>query len=357
MSVPLKALVQGSYDAQKLRVSIGNRICQAYYQIKGVSPGDKPKDVLEEEEKKLLKLIKGDYHGLASALAKRDKKEFVPTEYLPDYVIVQLCILHDELVAVEKHAFDEIAVAVRDFPIHKHYLKSVTGCGPAMSAVLISTLDIHKAVRPSQFWSYAGLSVAQDGMGMSRRKEHLVERTYTNRKGEEDTRMGINFNPFLKTKLLGVLAVCFMRNNNPLYRGIYDNYKHRLESDPKWAEFTPGHRNNAAKRYMIKMFLLDLWKNWRELEGLPIVESYAEAKLNLHHRADAISPQTPTATERATRPQTPKGVKRVKPDQTPKAIKRAIRNQTPMVGERANTPQTPTQGKRAVWSKRDIHWN
>ena len=34
---------------------------------------------------------------------------------------------------------------------------------------------------------------------------------------------------------------------------------------------------------MMKMFLLDLWKVWRALEGLPVTESYAEAKLGIRH--------------------------------------------------------------------------
>lgn len=37
-----------------------------------------------------------------------------------------------------------------------------------------------------------------------------------------------------------------------------------------------GHRHNAAKRYMVKMFLLGLYKKWRELEGLPVREPYSE---------------------------------------------------------------------------------
>jgi hypothetical protein len=38
---------------------------------------------------------------------------------------------------------------------------------------------------------------------------------------------------------------------------------------------------------MIKMFLGDLWCEWRELEGLPTKPTYAEAKLGLvHHGGD-----------------------------------------------------------------------
>lgn len=49
-----------------------------------------------------------------------------------------------------------------------------------------------------------------------------------------------------------------------------------------------AHRDVAARRYMVKMLLLDMWKAWRALEGLPIRPSYAEEKLGLvHHQPTA----------------------------------------------------------------------
>lgn len=280
----LKALVQGAYDAQKLRVSMGNRICQSWYQTRGVNPGDKPKDKLDEENKKLLAKIKAEYKTLTEGAKKLSRSEaFQPTPYLPVYMIVQLCMLHERLVAAEDAAFKEVGRAVESEPIYDMFLRRVTGCGPAMSGVMLATFDIHKANHPSQFWAFAGLDVGPDGRGRSKRKEHLIEREYTNREGVAEKRMSITFDNFLKTKLVGVLATCFLRNNNERYRKIYDDYKHRLENHPIWRERTPGHRNNAAKRYMIKMFLLDLWKEWRAIEGLPVGESYAEAKLGLRH--------------------------------------------------------------------------
>lgn len=42
-------------------------------------------------------------------------------------------------------------------------------------------------------------------------------------------------------------------------------------------------QKNMAIRYMIKMFLKDLWVAWRTLEGLPVTPDYAEAKLGMKH--------------------------------------------------------------------------
>jgi len=97
--------------------------------------------------------------------------------------------------------------------------------------------------------------------------------------------MGISFNPFLKTKLVGVLGSSFLRagvKDNP-YRAIYDNYKNRLENSPAHTEKSKGHRHNMAIRYMVKMFIIDLYKVWRTVEGLEVYPPYHEAKLGLKH--------------------------------------------------------------------------
>jgi hypothetical protein len=172
--------------------------------------------------------------------------------------------------------------ALDGVPIWTQYLSKQKGIGRAMAGVIISELDPAKAERPSDFWAYAGLDVAPDGRGRSKRKEHLIERTYRDAKGKEQTRLSVTYNPFLKTKLIGVLGPSFLRSRSP-WREVYDGYKHRLEHRPDTAEWTPGHRHAAAIRYMVKMFLLNLHLRWRELEGLPVSNSYAEARLGIVH--------------------------------------------------------------------------
>ena len=123
--------------------------------------------------------------------------------------------------------------------------------------------------------------------------------------------MSITFNPWLKTKLMGVLAASFLKTSRYYtaeqqvamdkmtkaqrkkikpegpykspYTQMYHDYKHRLESNPAHDEKSKGHRNNMALRYMIKMFLTDLHREWRALEGLPASEPYSLAKLHMSH--------------------------------------------------------------------------
>lgn len=281
----LRALTQGAYDLQKVRISIGNRLCQAYYQAKGVQPGEKPAEALADEDKHALDSIRADYKRLTDGLVRLPRKSaFEPTQYISSFSLLVMARSYEETLRAEETAFKALADQVSEAPIWKAFLADVRGCGPAMAAVMLSRFDIHKAVRPSQFWAFAGFDVAKDGRGRSRRKEHMVDREYVDRDGEVSVRKSITFDPWLKTKLY-VLATSFLRQGAGPYREIYDGYKNRLKHRPDWAERSDGHRHNAAMRYMLKMFLLDLWKAWREVEGLPIVDPYHVAKLGLTHKA------------------------------------------------------------------------
>jgi hypothetical protein len=54
----------------------------------------------------------------------------------------------------------------------------------------------------------------------------------------------------------------------------YDDYKHR-KATAGWGK-SDAHRHAAAIRYMIKMLLLDIHKEWRTHLGLPVRPSYHE---------------------------------------------------------------------------------
>lgn len=130
-----------------------------------------------------------------------------------------------------------------------------------------------------------GLDVAEDGRGRTRKQEHLVDRQYTDKNGNEATRKSITYNPFAKTKLMGVLAGSFLRCASP-YAKVYADYKQRLEHHPAHKEKTVAHRHQMAMRYMAKQFLVDLHAKWRALEGLEVTQPYAVRKLGMdvsHH--------------------------------------------------------------------------
>ncbi len=221
---------------------------------------------------------------------------------------------------------------LKKHPISK-WLEAQRGCGPTMATVIVASFDIHKADTVSKFWAYSGLGVMPDGRAQRRIKGQKV-----------------NYNPWLRTKLVGVLADCFIKaarwdpeqqcyiggrgkpvELHTVWRRFYDDYKHRKKSqrvpvcmacegtgkaskpetdaeaaEREYAEETrgatvpagacpncegtggpapwgrsDGHRAAAAKRYMIKMFLIELHTTWRTLEGLPVRAPYREAVLGM----------------------------------------------------------------------------
>jgi hypothetical protein len=235
----LKTLVKSFYDFQLMRIRFENRL-----EIKkNGEPMRKHEDKNED------------------AIVERDEEN---REILK--------ALFDNCVEQEKFLENQIKRTVHEMPMWKHFFKGVKGCGEMMAAVCLTEFDIHKAPTASNLWSFAGLAPGKD------RKV----------KGQK-----CPFNQFLRAKLCGVLGSGFLKANSP-YREYYDNMKNRLESE-NWgtASKNPtdkkrpkaGHQHKAANRYMIKMFLKDLYVAWRTLEGLEVREPYQEEYLGKRHTA------------------------------------------------------------------------
>jgi len=308
----LRALVSTYYQLQRLRIQTGNRICRHFAAQLGQEPG-MPEEDLSPDAKKLLADLRAEYDLLADAVIRvslgawqkrlLDHSGLIASPY--DLVMVESYVRLEES---EERLARELGALVAQHPLWTSFLSDVRGVGPILGAVILAELDPYRARTVSSFWASAGLDVVlvadeagtceRDGVryrgeGRSRRAEHLVKRTYTNKKGEEAERNSITFNPLLKTKLTGVLGPSFLRAGGR-YAGVYRDYKHRLESRPDIGiaadeAGTPGatklHRHAMAIRYAVKQFLADLWTHWRQLEGLPLTDPYHVAKLGMppHH--------------------------------------------------------------------------
>ncbi len=281
----IRSMAKGVYDIQKLRMQCGARVVVNFKAKMGMDT-TKPEDDDDTGTADLLKEIRSAYALVTDGVVaeKVTPKKFKGAGLISTYA--EFCLVRQYIAMMneERKQFLVTEKLLREVPIYSEYLEKIKGCGTAMSAVLISEIDIHKAKYPSSLWKYAGLDVASDGRGRSRKAEHLVKIAYTDKEGVPAERNGITFNPFLKTKLY-VLGTCLIKANNPEYRKIYDDYKHRLESNPAHADKSKGHRNNMAIRYMLKMFLLNLHIAWRKIEGLPVSVPYQEAKLGHRHEA------------------------------------------------------------------------
>ena len=285
----LKTIVRGAYDIQKNRIQTGNRLVGNFKAKLGQAPNEK-EDTIDKEGQQVLANLRRSHKLLTEGVASFPRQAtFKGDEVISDYT--ELCLVDNylELEAQEKSHFRRLGNILKGYPIYNEFLLGVTGVGPAMAGVMLSEIDITKAEYPSSLHKYAGLDVASDGQGRSRKKEHLEDSEYVDAEGEVKVKKGITFNPFLKTKLVGVLGSSFIKQSPDkcVYRKIYDDYKHRLEHMDAHKEKSKGHRHNMAVRYMVKMFLVDLYNAWRRIEGLPVAPTYSEAKLGKVHKIAA----------------------------------------------------------------------
>jgi hypothetical protein len=158
--------------------------------------------------------------------------------------------------AIENRAREEFGSYLDSHPAWP-WLNAQKGISVTLAAKLVSRIDIHRTPRVSNLWSLAGFSVID---GHAPRLEKGKKRTWDGR---------------LKTTCW-LCGRSFLMCGSP-YRDRYDQAKAKFASaHPDWSL---GHIHNAAMGKMIKFFLFDFWKAWREAEGLPVTQPYAIAIL------------------------------------------------------------------------------
>ncbi len=307
-STNIRIAVRGTYDIQKLRIQIGNRMVCNYKAKLGQKPSER-EDTLDSEGKIILKALRASFKRLTDGIATFPRKKgFKGDELISDYT--ELCLIagYLDLEEMEQQHFRRLGNILEDYPIYVQFLKNVKGIGPAMAGVLISEFDIRKARYPSSLWKYCGLDVGPDGKGRSVRAEHLIDVEYTAKDGTKKTKKSITHNKWLKSKLTGVLGPSFIKvgvDNSP-YAVMYYDYKNRMENHAIYGIHNDGvddpnapltkdgksqkitsklRRHRQAIRYIIKRFLVDLHPVWRTMEGLPVSLEYSEAKLGRRHSA------------------------------------------------------------------------
>ena len=324
----LRQMVKSFYPIQKLRISIGNSLCASFYAKIGVEPGQKIKSAKDPWGKQILKEYLNEYKLLSEAIAGNirelnkvlDKRKGIIGSKVEYAMVDSFFTFKDQEDYIKKQLKDYLG----NFAIWNDFLLHVPGVGPLMGSVIISEFDIYKARYVSSLWAYAGFGVMADGKGQSKRREHLTEKEYIDRDGSPKTKMGINFNPFLKTKLAGVLGPSFLKVHavkikkdgiGYKYGALYYNYKNRITQKRNVTLFGKNEEqikeimkenldariNNASIRYIVKIFLQDLYPVWKAVEGLPAVAPYAERKLGMnisHHttsqkRGDPLSDESP----------------------------------------------------------------
>ena len=201
--------------------------------------------------------------------------------------------------AIEKN----LMKALKREPIYTEFLAGIKGIGAIAAGWIIAEYDIHKADTVSKLWQFTGLN-PNEVRGKKRIEKadgsFELKVTDTMIRGDKMTQGFVApFNKNLRTALVGVMADGFIKQQNSYCMEYYYPYKQRLENSENeveeikkagakpapvaWKDAKKAHRDRAAKRYMIKMFLCDLYNSWRAIEGLTVRPSYHEEKLGHKH--------------------------------------------------------------------------
>lgn len=289
MTIPrseIRSLVRGVYKIQKLRVQIGLRVVATFKNQIGQAPSV-PETDLDSAGQKMLNNLRKDYKRLTDGVVRLPTKKAIEKDkgLISNYAMFSLIHQYEQILESEEQQFLMLKHTLSYCPIYTNFLLNVKGIGPAIAGVIISELDIHKSKYVSCIWKYLGLDVAPDGRGRGKYKDHLVDKEYTDSNGKVTKTKGISHNAWAKSKILYIGGGSLIKAKDYYYK-VYMNYKHRLNNRPDLKNHTDGHKHAMAMRYMVKIFLSDLYEAWRKLEGLELHDPYHVAKLGMkEHKA------------------------------------------------------------------------
>lgn len=290
-----------------------------------------------EQVEALRRLVKVYYLYQEEELRLRGvmgiKKDDTPKRGSVDYDKTYTQVISDridDIVQLVEGVEKQVKGMVHTHALWVHFLKGVKGCGEMMAAVILTEIDVNRAETVSKIWQFAGMNPGQvpgkvwKGKGAKRRLQATDKLVRGDRRTEGFVRP---YNQFLKDKLLGVLAGCFHKSRSD-YLVYYRNYRQRLES-AGWGNESKnptdpdnpraGHQHLASNRYMIKMFIRDLYEAWRKLEGLPVRCPYQEEYLNHKHGGKGHEPPgaCPNDKEQAETGETPRDPGRAAREEIP----------------------------------------
>lgn len=305
----IRMVVNLFYQTQKRRIALGNQLLALVYTSLGFASGKKIDDEeLKEKSKGFLDRMESEFYSIHEQIVDMSRAKMIKWFAQQDALGLQYIrtIAHYTLVETymahklsEHKLLLEIKACLEEHPIWTRYLVNVKGCGPLTSAMLISYLDIHKAVYPSCLISYCGYGVIAvqnpddpdnpKWEGQSRKKTHLKEVDYVAKDGSIQKKLSCGFNPKMKTTLYK-LATCFLKQN-PEYKAMYDGYKHRQQQinaqRPENERRSNAHLHAMAMRYIAKEFLKSLYNVWRPMEGLSVALPFEQGKLGMKpHKQD-----------------------------------------------------------------------
>jgi len=141
----------------------------------------------------------------------------------------------------------------KEYEIYDWIVSNRGIAGKTASGIIAFYNNIKRFNTPTGMWNYAGLGCVDGKI-----QKHV--------KGEQS-----HFNPKLKSLLLGIIGKNFIRQKNSEYYSMYlYKKKYYKNNRPDWKKAKKGykgHLDSAATRFMMKQFIVELFSQWKKLEG------------------------------------------------------------------------------------------
>jgi len=217
----------------------------------------------------------------------------------------------------EKDVKKRLTEQIKQFDIWKTYLSKIQGIGPIISAGLLAYVgDISRFDNISKLWQMAGF-----GMNTYCKKckgftyeEVLFSKKDTKKKTKVKRLKAMQIcnqcnkqtEPIIQKRQIGYMSnwndkfkvLCWKIGQSMVkqkasksgYRKLYDQIKKKERlKNPKRIKvkgkimYNDGHIHNRALRKVIKIFLANLWMEWRKQEGLTVTKPYIVNKNPEHN--------------------------------------------------------------------------
>jgi hypothetical protein len=236
------------------------------------------------------------------------KKDFVSNVPHGDRLILEE---HREaIIGYQKGCERDIKRLLKSEPLYTEWLVKIPGVDYMTAGYIIGeySTDPQKLKTVSSMWQFAGLALGpvkgRKKVGKGKKAKIVVTDTLI--RGDRLTKGFLSpFNQKLRSVLLGSTADSMIKcagTRQALcpYRKFYVNYKTRLENSDRevshygkkvpWKDVNKQHRHDAAKRYMIKMFLKDVYNIWLPMLGREPRPPFDEERLEREHHGNTSIP-------------------------------------------------------------------
>jgi len=141
---------------------------------------------------------------------------------------------------------DDILQRSPDSPFYNYLINTYRGVGTMMAGCIISEVSAPERFHSvSALWKYAGLAVLGNDVNTGS-GGHAQYR----KKGEK-----AEWNHFLRTKLLGVLASCMTKAQMPYYTGFAGKYNEKNAPSPDLVGLPKPHPKDPSKCVNVKVMM------------------------------------------------------------------------------------------------------